>query len=164
MADTIIDFQRRKLLQSRAEGEAQWANLGHHVVKLDQWYYLIYFCGHHPNSLLPSLWDTKKTMFLCWPRCIAGCGMATRAQFWPKNRDLFTLCPYNTHFFLVRRIWLNRIIGPPHPQLTLGNFDFPVGGRLAAWRALFRPQQPKVTLTRQKHKNGRKQGSRSSLV
>ena len=42
------------------------------------------------------------------------------------------------------------IISPPYPEVTLDNFGFPVGGRLAARRAVFRPQQPKVTLTRPK--------------
>ena len=34
---------------------------------------------------------------------------------------------------------LNGIISPPLPEVTLDNFGFPVGGRLAARRAVFRP-------------------------
>merc|ERR1712218_53207 len=42
-------------------------------------------------------------------------------------------------FFRVRRSRLNGIISPPYPEVTLDNFGFPVGGRLAARRAVFRP-------------------------
>merc|ERR1711894_846686 len=38
------------------------------------------------------------------------------------------------------------IISPPYPEVTLDNFGFPVGGRLAARRAVFRPRLPKVAL------------------
>ena len=33
----------------------------------------------------------------------------------------------------------NGIISPPYPEVTLDNFSFPTGGRLAAWRAVFWP-------------------------
>ena len=37
--------------------------------------------------------------------------------------------------------------GPLRPfEVTLDNFGFPVGGRLGAWRAVFRPRLPKVAL------------------
>ena len=42
-------------------------------------------------------------------------------------------------FFWVVRTRLNGIISPPSPEATLDNFGFPVGGRLAARRAVFRP-------------------------
>ena len=42
-------------------------------------------------------------------------------------------------FFRVVRTRLNGIISPPYPEATLDNFGFPVGGRLAARRAVFRP-------------------------
>ena len=38
------------------------------------------------------------------------------------------------------------IISPPYPEVTLDNFGFPVGGRLGARRAVFRPRLPKVAL------------------
>ena len=42
-------------------------------------------------------------------------------------------------FFRVVRTRLNGIISPPYPEATLDNFGFPVGGRLAARRAVFWP-------------------------
>ena len=44
---------------------------------------------------------------------------------------------------LVRLSWVNV---PPYPQVTLDNFGFPVGGRLAVRRAVFRHRLPKVAL------------------
>ena len=41
--------------------------------------------------------------------------------------------------FIGVRTRLNGIISPPYPEATLDNFGFPVGGRLAARRAVFRP-------------------------
>ena len=35
---------------------------------------------------------------------------------------------------------------PLYPEVTLDNFCFPVGGCLAAWRAVSWPQLPKVAL------------------
>ena len=49
-------------------------------------------------------------------------------------------------FFGVRRTRLNGIIIPPYPEVTLDTFGFPVGGRLAAGWAVFRPRWPKVAL------------------
>ena len=54
-----------------------------------------------------------------------------------RKSDLFTLHPYNPHF--LDQIQPYGIISPPHPEVTLDNFGFPVGGRLAARRAVFRP-------------------------
>ena len=39
---------------------------------------------------------------------------------------------------------LNGNISPPYPEVTLDNFGFPVGGRLAAQRAVLWPRLPKV--------------------
>ena len=44
---------------------------------------------------------------------------------------------------LVRLSWVNV---PPYPQVTLDNFGFPVGGRLAVRRAVFWHRLPKVAL------------------
>ena len=49
-------------------------------------------------------------------------------------------------FFRVVRTRLNGIISPPYPEVTLGTFGFPVGGRLAARRAVSQPRLPKVAL------------------
>ena len=56
------------------------------------------FLRNRPNLLSPSWLDTKKTTFLCWPRCTAGLGAAAGAHFWPENLHFFTLHPYNPHF------------------------------------------------------------------
>ena len=45
-----------------------------------------------------------------------------------------------SQFFGVRRIRPNGILSPPYPEVTLDNFSFPVGGRSAARRAVFRPR------------------------
>ena len=47
-------------------------------------------------------------------------------------------------FFRVRRTQLNGIISPPYPEVTLDNFGFPVGGRLAARRAQKRCFWPEI--------------------
>ena len=49
-------------------------------------------------------------------------------------------------FFRLGRSRLNGIISPPYPEVTLDTFGFPVGGRLAAWRAVSQPRVPKVVL------------------
>ena len=108
-----------------------------------------FFWRHCPNFLLPSWLYTKKTTFLCWLRCTAGLWAAAGAHFGPKickNLHFFTLHPYNPHFFWLRRIRLNGIISPPYPDVTLDTFSFPVGGRLAARRAVSWPRLSKVGL------------------
>ena len=49
-------------------------------------------------------------------------------------------------FFRLGRSRLNGIISPLYPEVTLDNFGFPVGGRLAARRGVLWPQLPKVAL------------------
>ena len=49
-------------------------------------------------------------------------------------------------FLRLGRICLNGIISPLYPEVTLDTFGFPVGGRLAAWRAVSWPRLPKVAL------------------
>ena len=46
---------------------------------------------------------------------------------------------WKPHFFGVRWIWPNGIISPPYPKVTPDNFSCPLGGRLAAQRAVFWP-------------------------
>ena len=53
-------------------------------------------------------------------------------------------------FFWVVRTRLNGIISPPYPEATLDNFGFPVGGRLAARRAVFRPPGRNLAISGQK--------------
>ena len=59
---------------------------------------------------------------------------------------IFLRYTHITPFFGVRRTRLNGIIIPPYPEVTLDTFGFPVGGRLAARRAVYRPRWPKVAL------------------
>ena len=47
--------------------------------------------------------------------------------------------PIQPPFFGLGRTRLNGIITSPHPEVTLDNFGFPVGGRSAAQRAVFWP-------------------------
>ena len=59
---------------------------------------------------------------------------------------IFLRYTHITPFFGVRRTRLNGIISPPYPEVTLDNFGFPVGGRLAARRAVSWPRLSKVGL------------------
>merc|ERR1712018_852342 len=45
-----------------------------------------------------------------------------------------------------RRIRPNGILSPPYPEVTLDNFGFPVGGRLATRRAVFQPPGQNLTI------------------
>ena len=56
------------------------------------------------------------------------------------NFGIFYATPMKPPFFWLRQTQLNGILGPPYPEVTLDNFGFLVGGRLAARRAVFRPQ------------------------
>ena len=63
-----------------------------------------------------------------------------------RNSAFFYATPMKPPFFQLGRSRLNGIISPPYPEVTLDTFGFPVGGRLAAWRAVSWPQLPKVAL------------------
>ena len=66
-------------------------------------------------------------------------------HFGPEN--CFFLCyALKTHFFDFRQTQLNGIISSSYPEVTLDTFGFPVGGRLAARRAVFWPRLPKMAL------------------
>ena len=52
---------------------------------------------------------------------------------------IFYVTPIKPPFFGVRWIRPNGILSLPYPEVTLDNFSFPVGGRSAARRAVFRP-------------------------
>ena len=62
-----------------------------------------------------------------------------KTAFFTRNSAFFYATPMKPPFFWVRRTRLNGIISPPYPEATLDNFGCPVGGRLAAWRVVFRP-------------------------
>ena len=69
-----------------------------------------------------------------------------RGPFLARKSAFFYATPMKPPFFRVVRTRLNGIISPPYPEATLDNFGFPVGGRLAARRAVFRHRLPKVAL------------------
>ena len=65
----------------------------------------------------------------------AGC----RGQFFAQISAYFYATPMKPPFFWLGQAQLNGIISPPYPEVTLDNFGFLVGGRLAARRAVFWP-------------------------
>ena len=52
---------------------------------------------------------------------------------------IFSLTPVKPPFFWLGWTRLNGTISPSYPEVPLDNFGFPVGGRLAARRAVFQP-------------------------
>ena len=68
-----------------------------------------------------------------------------RSIFDPKI-SIFLRYTHITPIFGVRRIRPNGILSPPYPEVTLDNFGFPVGGRLATRRAVFQPPGQNLTI------------------
>ena len=60
--------------------------------------------------------------------------------------SIFLRYTHITPIFGVRRIRPNGILSPPYPEVTLDNFGFPVGGRLATRRAVFQPPGQNLTI------------------
>ena len=75
-----------------------------------------------------------------------------KMDFGPKNCIfgpkfcIFLRYTYETPIFWGQTHRTGLITCPPYPEVTLDTFGFPVGGRLAARRAVFRPRLPKVAL------------------
>ena len=67
-------------------------------------------------------------------------------HFWPEILHFFTLHLWNPHFFGSDAQDRTDHMSPISWEVTLDNFGFPVGGRLAARRAVFRHRLPKVAL------------------
>ena len=65
---------------------------------------------------------------------------------WSVGGCIFLRYTNETPIFRLRRTWLNWIISPPYPDVTLDTFGFPIGGRLAAEQAVSWPRLPKVAL------------------
>merc|ERR1711947_2871 len=72
--------------------------------------------------------------------------LGQKTAFSAQNSAFFYATPMKPPFFRLKRSRLNGIISPPYPEVTLDTFGFPVGGRLAAWRAVSWPRLPKVAL------------------
>ena len=72
--------------------------------------------------------------------------LGQKTAFSAQNSAFFYATPMKPPFFQLKRPRLNGIISPPYPEVTLDTFSFPVGGRLAAWRAVSWPRLPKVAL------------------
>ena len=70
--------------------------------------------------------------------------MGRRGPFLARKSAFFYATPMKPPFFRVVRTRLNGIISPPYPEATLDNFGFPVGGRLAARRAVSWHLLPKM--------------------
>ena len=68
-----------------------------------------------------------------------------RSIFDPKI-SIFLRYTHITPIFGVRRIRPNGILSPPYAEVTLDNFGFPVGGRLATRRAVFQPPGQNLTI------------------
>ena len=68
------------------------------------------------------------------------------AQDIDPNSAFFLRYTYETPIFLGQTHRTGLITCPPYPEVTLDTFGFPVGGRLAARRAVSRPRLPKVAL------------------
>ena len=66
-------------------------------------------------------------------------GPAAEAHFWPKNL-FFLRYTHITPIFRAQAGPSQEITSPLYPEVTLDTFGFPVGGRLAARRAVFRSQ------------------------
>ena len=73
-------------------------------------------------------------------------------DFGPKNCIfgpnfcIFLRYTHETPIFWGQTHRTGLITCPPYSEVTLDTFGFPVGGRLAARRAVFRPRLPKVAL------------------
>jgi len=72
--------------------------------------------------------------------------LGQKTAFSARNSAFFYATPMKPPFFRLGRSRLNGIISPPYPEVTLDTFGFPVGGRLAAWRAVSWPRLAKVAL------------------
>ena len=59
---------------------------------------------------------------------------------------IFLRYTYETPIFSGQTDRTGPIISPPYPEVTLDTFGFPVGGRFAVRRAVFRHRLPKVAL------------------
>ena len=99
--------------------------------------------GQHKNVVfLLSSHDGDKT-FGRFPK---------KMDFGPKNCIfgpkfcIFLRYTYETPIFPGQTHRTGLITCPPYPEVTLDTFGFPVDGRLAARRAVFRPRLPKVAL------------------
>ena len=75
-----------------------------------------------------------------------------KLDFGPKNCIfgpkfcIFLRYTYETPIFSGQTHRTGLITCPPYPEVTLDTFGFPVGGRLATRRAVFRHRLPKVAL------------------
>ena len=82
---------------------------------------------------------TPKDNFFALTALHGGPWGGRRGPFLAQKPVLFYATPISPPFFGLRRTQLNGIITSPHPEVTLDKFGFPVGGRPAARRVVFRP-------------------------
>ena len=74
-----------------------------------------------------------------------------RGPILARKSAFFYATPIQPPFFWVGRTRLDGIISPPYPEVTLDNFGFPVGGRLAARRAVFQPPGRNLAILSNSH-------------
>ena len=129
-------------IQGRKPGFAsspQWANLSHHVVKLDQYQYFHFLETSSQHFVTIIMVHQQGNLFVLTALHGGGGGGAIRLVLL-KNLLFFYATPIYFHFFGLRQTQLNGSISPQHSDVTLDTFTFPAGGRLAARPVFFRPQ------------------------
>ena len=108
-----------------------------------------FFCGHPCKGF-----NRKMLSFGCPVMVVTKeIGRVRKKWIWgqknaflTKNSAFFYATPMKPPFFWLGWSRLNGMTTPPYPDVTLDTFGFPVGGRLAAWRAVSWPRLPKVAL------------------
>ena len=130
-------------------------DLGHHWNRKELSKHTNIQCIPHLNNWsLPELYVNAVTVPKCPSSGESGSPgfwfqfsfMTFNSFFYNWDSAFFYAPPMKPSFFWLRRTRLIWIISPPYPEVTLDTFGFPVGGRLAARRAVFRPRLPKVAL------------------
>ena len=99
----------------------------------------IIMCGHPKDAIL------------CWKQFRIWSLGGRRGQYLARKSSFIYATPILSQFFGVRNIRLNGIISPPYPEVTLDNFGFLVGGRLAARRAVFQPPGRNLAILSNSH-------------
>ena len=103
-------MRRKKNADFRAKNAVFWTEISFfwEIIKRN-WY-------HHDCR-------PKRQCFCVDPVARRATGHPPEPIFGPKIR-IFLRYTHKTPIFGVRQIWLNGIISPPYPEITLYNFDF----------------------------------------
>merc|ERR1719209_2495763 len=128
---------KKKNAEFRAENEVFWPKI-HFFAKSVQ-----LFCYHHDR--------TTKRQHFCVDLLARRASGGRRGPILARKSAFFYATPIQPPFLRVGRTRLNGIISPPYPEVTLDNLGFPVGGRLAARRAVFQPPGRNLAILRKGH-------------